>query len=148
MPEPDDLVDDDVAALQRTDSLDFPATVGELEPVGVLLNENGFCGLQLQLLHVLVIHDRIFELRVVPQEGHFLLREQCFFNSSFRSFNWLVLVHSSQLTLQKVWQRWQQSVNLDRLGGQVPISLDMLEAYHISVLNVGLCPLLVPEGHV
>lgn len=100
MSKSNDFFLNDVASIQRIDSLNFPAAVGELGSVLVHFNVNVFVGLFFQSFYVIVIYKLSFEsLNLVLL--FFSLSE---LPSSNRVLNRLRAVISPlNLPFQKIW---------------------------------------------
>jgi hypothetical protein len=102
MSKSNDFFLNDVASIQRIDSLNFPAAVGELGSVLVHFNVNVFVGLFFQSFYVIVIYKLSFEsLAGLVLLAFFFISE---LSSSNRVFNRLNAVISPlNLPFQKIW---------------------------------------------
>lgn len=108
MSKSNDFFLNDVASIQRIDSLNFPAAVGELGSVLVHFNVNVFVGLFFQSFYVIVIYKLSFESSLILNSLASLVFIAFFFiselSSSNRVFNRLNAVISPlNLPFQKIW---------------------------------------------
>jgi len=102
MSKSNDFFLNDVASIQRIDSLNFPAAVGELGSVLVHFNVNVFVGLFFQSFYVIVIYKLSFEsLASLVLLAFFFISE---LSSSNRVFNRLnAIISPLNLPFQKIW---------------------------------------------
>jgi len=94
---PDDLLEHDVATLERVDSLDLPARVGEEQALLLLLDVDALLISALQLFHVLIVDQGVLELLVAHNLLFFRVCQLRPIDSSLWPLDFLPDVHSPNL---------------------------------------------------